>query len=95
MSSWINTQKDLVTTYAISIPVDEADKINKLNENQRKAFELIINHSQSSNACQLLVLIVGKAGSGKSFLIDRLRFALQDTCIISALFWDCCIQCQW
>ena len=67
-------------------PENEYENIDKLNHQQKKAFDLVVTHAQTDCSEQLLTLIVGKAGCGKSFLIDRLRYALGVKCIISALF---------
>ena len=92
--SWIYSQKSLFVNNNISVPVNEGMNIAKFNVQQRKAFNLVINHAESGSTDQLLLSIVGKAGSRKSFLINRLRYALGEKCFISACsFWYCCIQC--
>ena len=85
MPSWINSKKNVYVNNYISASPDEREYIEQLNSQQRKAFDLVVNHAHS-NSDQLLLLITGKAGTGKSFLIDRLRYALGKTCCISALF---------
>lgn len=87
MPAWISAQRSIhLNDDVLSVPSDESENIEKLNLQQRKAFDLVIHHSESDTCEQLLLLVIGKAGSGKSFLIDRLRYALNASCYISALF---------
>ena len=86
LTTWLYTEKKNFVECQISIPENESENLAKLNKKQRKAFDLVINHMQTGCSEQLLLLMIGKAGCGKSFLINRLRYALGKKCIISALF---------
>lgn len=86
MPSWINNSK--ISFYFPLFNISESDDVNVqlLNPEQRKAFDIVRCHFVNNESEQLLLLLTGKAGTGKSFLIDRLRFLLQGKYIISALF---------
>ncbi|XP_066922146.1 uncharacterized protein [Clytia hemisphaerica] len=85
MPAWINSKK---ATLRIEGQLNDEDtelqNVLKLNDQQRKAFEMVRCHINSNS--QLLMIIFGKAGCGKSFLIHRLRHLLGDALIISSLF---------
>ena len=85
MPTWINSQKSSYCTPVTHLQDDDAN-IDSLNAEQIRAFSIIRSHYVNSDRSQLLLLVTGKAGSGKSFLIDRIRHLLHDKCIISALF---------
>ena len=87
MPSWINIPKSSIeTTESYNSFEMEAGMVSKLNERQRRAFNLVRTQLEDDISRQLLLIITGKAGSGKSFLIDRLRNLLQSRCIICAMF---------
>lgn len=65
---WIKRLKD--TDFHASIPFLNPET---LNIDQRKAFDMIMHHFSTPNASQLLLLVSGTAGSGKSYLINVLR----------------------
>ena len=85
MPSWINSKK---ATLRIPGQLNDEDtelqNVLKLNAQQRSAFEIIRSYINSNS--QLLMIIFGKAGCGKSFLIHRLRHLLGDQLIVSSLF---------
>jgi PIF1 helicase. len=86
MIGWVNSQKGTFVVEGSQAPTNEFENVNSLNLQQKKAFDLVISHSQSDQSKQLLLLVIGKAGCGKSFLIDRVKYALGTKCQVSALF---------
>ncbi|MEO0686410.1 MAG: hypothetical protein AAFY76_15565, partial [Cyanobacteria bacterium J06649_11] len=86
MRNWINSRKSLFIIESNENSSDEFQNINKLNFQQRKVFDMIKNHYQSVHSDQLLILVTGKARSGKSFLIDRIKNSLGVKCQGSAMF---------
>ena len=85
MPTWLNLQKNTFQIETGSISNDDAN-VKLLNTEQKTAFELVRSHMKNNDQSQLLLLVVGKAGCGKSFLIDRLRHLLGRKCLVSALF---------
>lgn len=75
LATWLNSQKGDFVSEVSQAPENEYENIDKLNHQQKKAFDLVVTHAQTDCSEQLLTLIVGKAGCRKSFLIDRLRYA--------------------
>ena len=61
-------------------PVD----ITLLNEQQSRAYQLISTHYRNSNQEPLCMLILGTAGTGKSFLIQALAQLLHTKCLLTA-----------
>ena len=87
MATWINTQKSSIQTAELYNDIEtETTLIDKLNDQQMKASQIVRNHYINITSNQLLLIITGKAGSGKSFLIERLRNLLQSKCLICAMF---------
>jgi len=86
MRKWINNKKSSFIIESSDNLSSEKENISKLNVEQRKVFDMIMRHYQSDHSDQLLILVTGKAGSAKSFLIDRIRTTLGDKCQVSAMF---------
>ena len=84
MPQWIQMQKEIYidTLHDSSIPVD----VSTLNADQHKAYTLIFNHFHSESEEQLLLIITGMAGSGKSYLISAIKDLLGNKCKIAAFF---------
>ena len=60
--------------------------INTLNPKQRKFYDIVLNHrnSKSRKKKQLLMILLGTAGTGKSYVIKALKDALGDELEITA-----------
>ena len=87
MPVWVNLQKSNFKTNQETFSEEhELNQLKLLNPKQLEAYNIIKNHSSSIEKTQLLMIVTGKAGCGKSFLINRLRFLLKSNCIVSALF---------
>ena len=54
-----------------------------LKGEQKKAYQLIKNHLKSKSSTQLLTMILGGAGTGKSYLIHSLAHLLGDKCTLT------------
>ena len=63
-------------------PVD----INSLNHAQHTTYDIVSNHLSVENYQQLLMIITGLAGSGKSYLIDTVKSLLNERCKVCAYF---------
>ena len=59
--------------------------IDLLNISQRKVYDIAENHFRNPQE-QLLMIIKGLAGSGKSFVIDAIRSLLKQCCMVTAFF---------
>ena len=59
--------------------------ILSLNENQRLAYDIVKNHVENRTK-QLLMIVTGMAGSGKSFVINNLRGLLGEKCRVCSFF---------
>lgn len=58
--------------------------INQLNEKQMHAYRFLSSHFTNNDQNPLHMLILGTAGTGKSFLIQAIAQLLQDKCILTA-----------
>ena len=85
MPSWIKTKKDelgpavMLQQHRCNIDVDT------FSDMQRHAYNIVKTHSEK--ACPkepLLLIILGVAGTGKSYLINAIRNLLQRSCAITA-----------
>ena len=82
MPYWLINAKRIVDRSNVeSANVD----INLLNSSQRKAYD-IVEHNFRNTQDQLIMIIKGLAGSGKSFVIDAISYLLKQSCIVIALF---------
>ena len=54
--------------------------------NQRLAYRLLVDHNAMSDPEQLLLIVTGVAGTGKSYLINAIRYLLKEKCIVMAYF---------
>ena len=57
-----------------------------MNEAQRIAFDIIRDHFLNNGNKQLLMIITGLGGSGKSFVIEAVRSLLKEKCKVCAFF---------
>ena len=80
--SWIKLNKD---TFSIAQPQQNID-INTFNDMQAHAYNMVKGHSQ--HPCPkdqlLLIIVVGVAGTGKSYLINVIRNLLGTSCALTA-----------
>ena len=82
MPSWLTNAKKIVERSTVECQnVD----IDLLNISQRKEHGIVENHFRNAPE-QLLMIIKGLAGSGKSFVIDAIRSLLKQCCIVTAFF---------
>jgi len=81
MPAWLDRQKEIY----LNGPNEDSFEINvrSLNEAQRKAFDIVATHLDTPDK-QLLMMIVGLAGSGKTFLINNIRALLKEKCTVTA-----------
>lgn len=83
MVSWLEKKKAEISE---STGKEFELNVDSLNESQRKAFDIVLNHENDSEEKQLLMMITGLAGSGKSYLINSIRALLKEKCVVSAYF---------
>ena len=81
MPHWINTQKK-VFSKKVDGHANMID-LNSLNQAQKMAYDIVEQHVLFGKE-QVFMIITGLAGSGKSYLIDAIRFLLKDTCKVCA-----------
>ena len=83
MPSWIKTKKDtLDSTFGLQ---QQNIDVNTFSDMQRHAYNMVKAHSEQ--ACPkdpLLLIILGVAGTGKSYLINAIRNLLQHSCAVTA-----------
>ena len=71
LHSWLETSKRTQVVQPICFARGDA---GTLSESQRKAYNIINRHTFGTHQTeQLLMIVVGTAGTGKSFLIDSIR----------------------
>ena len=83
MPSWIKTKREEASAIRQEHPhVD----INSFSKMQQHAFDIIKRHSEDMSADKepLFLIIIGVAGTGKSFLIDAIQNLLQCRCAVTA-----------
>ena len=82
MPQWIKDKKDSHDFEQCMFEVD----INCLNGMQRLAYNLVMSHFLDDDTPKdpLCLIVIGVAGTGKSYLINTLRNSLQDRCAVTA-----------
>ena len=82
MPSWIHRQKNRSSSHSLcsTIIVDTST----FSEMHLVAYDIVFNHFSSSEQNPLRLLIMGVAGTGKSYVIDSLRNVLQTKCRVLA-----------
>ena len=83
MSTWIRIMKEQNSN--VTYQQYEVSDINSFSEMQRLAFNIVESHFTNSSEQQPLnLIIIGVAGTGKSYLINAIRNLLQEKCQVSA-----------
>jgi hypothetical protein len=84
MPAWIKTMKELNST--VTHEEYEVVDINSFSEMQKLAYDIVKKHSEDilEEKDPLCLIIVGVAGTGKSYLINALRNLLQHKCTVTA-----------
>ena len=82
MPRWIKDKKDSHNFEDHLFDVD----VNCLNHRQRLAYDLVMSHSHDDDTAKdpLCLIVIGVAGTGKSYLINTLRNSLQNKCAVTA-----------
>ena len=84
MPNWITKHREILS----SAPTPQNIDTTRLRTMQQKAYNIIQTHymvSKSGNKIDSLnLIIIGEAGTGKSFLIFAIRSLLQDCCYTTA-----------
>ena len=60
--------------------------VDKLTFNQKLAYNIVKRHFLEKQNEQLLLIITGLAETGKSYLIETIRYLLQKKCLTLAYF---------
>ena len=82
MPTWINREKNKSSAYhSCETRIIDTSTFSKM---QQVAYQIVSNHFGSGEQNPLRFLIMGVAGTGKSYLIDSLRNLLQGTCKVLA-----------
>ena len=84
MPTWVKTNKEQ-SNAEINEQYDVVD-INSLSEMQKLAYDIVHSHSKSNADDQdpLCLIIIGVAGTGKSYLINAIRSLLRNKCVVTA-----------
>ena len=83
MPSWLKTNKQTLAPQ-LNMPQENID-VSTFSDMQKYAYDIIKTHSeQSCSSDPLLLIIVGVAGTGKSYLINAIRNLLQHSCAVTA-----------
>eukprot|EP00794_Sanderia_malayensis_P001070 gene1070-407_t len=80
--SWIYVQKDLNSSPEAYVAENAID-ITSFNKEQSNAYSIVFYHYVAEIRDQLLLIITGIGGSGKSYLINAFRNLLRDICKIT------------
>ena len=85
MPFWVERQKsesEEITSY-----IESDVEVASLNWAQRRAYDIInVHYNSTSSLPQLLMIITGQAGSGKSYVIDALKDLLRNSCLVCSYF---------
>jgi hypothetical protein len=83
MPNWVKTKKDNASA---EIRKCEQIDTNSFSEKQKLAYDIIVNHSKlpTESKSPLLIIIIGEAGTAKSYLINGIFNYLKNKCVITA-----------
>lgn len=83
MSTWIKTKREQATT--ITPDNHEIINVNTFSEMQKAAYDIVNHHFQdnSNDKDPMSLIIIGQAGTGKSYLIKALHNLLQGKCAVT------------
>ena len=83
MSSWLKTSKNLLNPAVVMS--QESNDITTFSDEQNCTCDIVKNHSEQAFPKDLLLLIIiGVAGTGKSYLINAIRSIFQSSCAVNA-----------
>lgn len=83
MPTWIKIHKEQFAEI-VNEHNDFVD-VNSFSEMQRLAYDIVNTHFENASEKEpLLLIVVGLAGTGKSYLIKALRNLLQTKCVVTA-----------
>ena len=85
MPFWIESTKETSSNGNV-VPTSKQMDLSMLNKEQKRAYDVVLRSCSLKENDQLLMIITGQAGAGKSFLIDCLRQLLGSACIVCSFF---------
>ena len=88
MPTWLNREKNRSSSH--SLCSTRVVDTSTFSEMQQAAYDIVSNHFSYSQKNPLRLLIMGIAGTGKSYLIDSLRNLLQTKCRVLAYTGKAC-----
>lgn len=82
MPFWIRTKKD--EPVPRNIASFENVNVDNFSDMQRRTYNIVKTHSQQTQSSDpLLPIVIGEAGTGKSYLINAVQNLLQTSCAIT------------
>ena len=84
MPCWIENQKD-GNVFKRDDSYKQID-VSSLNYAQHLAYTIVFDHYLQNSENQLLLIITGLAGSGKSYVIDAIKNLLKQHCKVCSFF---------
>ena len=85
MPCWIESQKD-DNVFKRDDSYKQID-VSSFNYAQHRAYTIVFDHYLQNSENQLLLIITGLAGSGKSYVIDAIKNLLKQHCKVCSFFW--------
>ena len=82
MSSWLDERKKEDNSEVVRESVDP----DKLNKEQRRAYNIVTEHFNNGVMDPLFLIIAGAAGCRKSYVLNCLRQTLGKNCIVASFF---------
>ena len=83
MTSWIENQKE---QYQLNVNKERDIDIASFNDAQHLAYSIVFDHYLQEKEDQLLLIITGLAGSGKSYLIYAIKNLVKENCKVCSYF---------
>ena len=85
MPSWIKTKKDTLGPAVMLRQHTSHIDVDTFSDMQRHAYNIVKTHSEQAYPTDpLLLIVLGVAGTGKSYLINAIRNLLQYSCAVTA-----------